>query len=120
MSEADIDISQAEKDVNNEKLSALEKELQAYKEKEAQEAAAKEEAEKKAFEDRLAAIEAEKEEMKKSFEEKLEKVSLRESTKTAPKDDEGQGKLTKEEYLKNREKYDTMYLKATMPDIFEK
>lgn len=112
-----IDKSAAIVGEKNEKISELESKLKQFEEKEAQMAAEAKAAEEKAIKDRLEAAEAKNKELEESFEKKLEQINMRASTAGNP-NDKGSTKLTKEEYLANREKYDTMYLKATLPDVY--
>ncbi len=116
MSKSEIDTSAAEADIIKEKAAALEAELEKYKKAEEERLAAEEEAKKNELHKRLETLEKEKAAMQESFEKKLDEISLRASTAAKPAE-ESAG-LTKEEYEKDKVKYDTMYLKASMPDVF--
>ena len=117
---SDIDTSKAEADLIKEKaqkaeqkLSELELKLKEYQEKEAEQKAAEQKAEQeKLLQEKL---DAEKKAMEEMVEAKLDKISLRQSTANTANTD---SKLTKEEYLKNREHYDTMKLKHDLPSVF--
>lgn len=109
------DIYEEKMKEQTEKMSELEKQLKEYQEKEQ---AQKEEEEKQKeleIEERLKKFEEEKEAMQQSFEEKLEQISQRATTQNSG--DAGE-KLTREEYMKNREKYDTAALKEALPSVF--
>ena len=113
--ETKIDTTIADLDAKNEKINDLEAKLKTFEEAEAKKKADAEEAEAKSIQERLEAAEAKNKELAESFDKKLDEINMRQSTMSKTKEDKG---LTKEEYEKNRVKYDTMYLKATLPDVY--
>ena len=92
----EIDTTKAELDITNDKkqkaeskVSELEQKLQEYQEKE------------KA--------------MQEAMDKRFEDIKLRQTTANSGN---SSGELTKEEYLKNREQYDTLRLKHDLPTVF--
>ena len=112
-SKAELDMAKDKTTKANDKISGLEAELVKYKEKEQLDNQAKKDAEiETKYQEKL---ETEKKAMEEMMDAKLEKISLRQST---PNSNNNSGKLTKEEYLKDRENYDTALLKASLPTVF--
>jgi membrane protein involved in colicin uptake len=102
-------------DSKNEKISELEEQINAFQAADDKRKADARAAEDKLIKDRLDKMEAEKAAMQADFDKKLDDIQMRASTANNAPDSKG---LTKEEYEKNKEYYDTMYLKSSLPDVF--
>jgi len=98
------------------KISELEQKLQEYQKQEEEKRKAEEAAKEAELAAKVAETEAKLKAQEESFNKKLEEIQMRQSVVNK---ETGETKvLTKEEYEKNRVKYDTMYLKHTLPDVF--
>ena len=98
------------------KISELEQKLQEYQKAEEEKLAAQKAKEEEDIKAKLQSTEEKLKAQEESFNKKLEEIQMRQSV--VGKQKEEQTGLTKEEYEKNKVKYDTMYLKATLPDVF--